>query len=92
VRTIEGHERGVDSIAFSADGTLLASGGRDSLIKLWEVESGELVGELTAHSKPILTLAFHPAGNMLASGSGDNTVRVWGVTSLSTNGKAMGTL
>jgi WD40 repeat protein len=83
LRAIQAHERapvrGVDCVAFSPDGSLLASGGRDNAIKLWDLQnpSDEPLATLVRHSKPVLTLAFHPTGNLLVSGSGDNTIRLW---------------
>jgi WD40 repeat protein len=48
-RTIAGHSGPVSSVAFSPDGKTLASGNRDSTVKLWEVGAG---GELRSFSSP----------------------------------------
>lgn len=81
MRVLDAHERGVDAVAFSADGALLVTGGRDNLVRVWDTrdDSDEPVVTLEAHRKPVLTVAFHPAGNLIASGSGDNSLRLWGV-------------
>ncbi len=81
LRTFAAHAGGADCVAFSPDGALLASGGRDRAIKLWDVlnPSAEPLAVLQTHSRPVLTIAFHPAGMLLVSGSGDNTARLWGV-------------
>ena len=78
VRTLK-HDGGVFTIAFSPDGTLIASGGSDadSKIKLWDVESGAQVMELKGHSSGIDNLIFSPDGNRLVSDSRDNTVKLW---------------
>ncbi len=79
--SFEGHKGGVDSLTFSSDGSLLASGGRDQRIKLWGTDRRELLSTLTGHRKPILTLAFAVNDLFLISGGGDNALKLWGVES-----------
>jgi WD40 repeat protein len=76
---VDAHDGGADSVSFSPDGTLLASGGRDTLVKLWRVSDLHPVAEYAAHKKPVLSLAFSPDGTLLATTSGDNTLRIWGI-------------
>jgi WD40 repeat protein len=82
VHIIQAHEHGVDCAAFSPDGSLLVTGGRDHLVKLWDLRafSDQPVMQFEGHSKPVLTVAFHPTGNMFASGSGDHTARLWAIS------------
>ncbi len=42
-----GHKGPIDSIAFSFDNKLIASGGRDKKIKIWNIEDGELLTTLS---------------------------------------------
>ena len=66
--------------AFSPDDKLLATSGRDKLIYLWEVASGQPVGQpLSGHTGLVNNLAFSPDGKTLASSSGDSSVRLWDV-------------
>jgi WD40 repeat protein len=69
----------VPSAAISPDGTLLASGGEDSLVILWDMADGQLVRVLEGHTGAVLALAFSPDGRTLASGNADQTVILWDV-------------
>lgn len=85
---IAAHAGGADCAAFSPDGSLLATGGRDNVIRVWHVESclrrhtltrADALLTLTGHERPVMSLDFNRAGTLLASGSGDNTVKLWAV-------------
>ncbi len=78
-RSWQAHVGGVDALAFSLDGALLASGGRDNCLRLWESQTGRELAARAAHQRPLLALDMHPAGGLLASGGGDNRVNLWAV-------------
>jgi len=67
------------AVAHSPDGALLAAGGDDDVVRLWQVDGRERVAELPGHSNDVLCLAFSPDGRTLASGSQDQTIRLWDV-------------
>ena len=73
--TLEGHERSVNSVAFSPDGSTLASGSWDGTIRLWNAVTGEHKTTLEGYWG-VLFVAFSPDGSTLASGS-DDTIRLW---------------
>jgi WD40 repeat protein len=75
---LAGHTGPVFNVAFSPDSKQIATGSGDNTVIIWDVETGEAIGEpLTGHQAAILGLAFSPDGQMIASGGVDSTVRLW---------------
>lgn len=79
---------GINAVAFSPDGSYVASGAADSLIRIWNARIGELLRTLEGHEGEVTTLAISPDGQWLASGAGDRTVHLWEAAS----GKPLRTL
>ncbi len=77
----EAHPEGISSVAWSPDGSLIASGSAYSggPIRLWDAASGELLKELEGHTSWICELVFSTDGLRLHSASGDHTIRIWDV-------------
>ena len=75
-----GHISWVNSVTFSPDGQILASGSEDNTIKLWRVSDGNLIRTLTEHEWSVSSVTFSPDGQILASGSADNTIKLWRVS------------
>lgn len=80
---LKGHTDSVLCVACSPHGRLLASGSKDSTIRLWNLGSQREVRQMQGHTGYILSLAFSPDGCLLASGSADKTIRLWDIA----NGK-----
>lgn len=76
LRTFEGHQDTIWSIAFDPSGALLASGSGDDTVKLWAAPSGELLGTLRGDGR-VYSVAFDPEGKTLASGSRNGTINLW---------------
>ena len=73
-QTLEGHSSSVKSVAFSPDGSRIASGSSDRTIKIWDAKSGKEIRTLEGHSDSV---AFSPDGSRIASGSADRTIKIW---------------
>jgi WD40 repeat protein len=76
VRVLGGHSGAVRSVAYSADGTLLASAAEDALVCVWAADSGEIV-QILEVAGGCETLAFCGGDQFLAGGTADGRVVVW---------------
>ncbi len=77
LHVLEGHDGAITSVRFHGNGELLASAGKDGVVRLWSAAEGELVREIPAHGNRIGGLAFH--GDVVASASVDGTLRLWSI-------------
>ena len=79
---IRGQGSWFSSIAFSPDGSTLATGGgdMDRTVRLWDVSTGAVKAILAGHTTGIRSVLFSPDGSTLASGSSDGTVLLWDIT------------
>jgi WD40 repeat protein len=75
-RILEGHTRSIESILITPESQLLISAG-DNLIRIWDLQKGELVSSLKGHLKSVTSLALSEDGRLLASGGRDKTICVW---------------
>jgi WD40 repeat protein/basic membrane lipoprotein Med (substrate-binding protein (PBP1-ABC) superfamily) len=73
------HRSWVESVAFSPDGSLLATASLDGMAKLWRMPDGQLLHTLSGHAMGIYDLAFSPDGKHLATAGGDSVVMIWDV-------------
>ena len=71
----------VYTVAFSPNGQLLASGGDDNAVILWDIADGSERESFIEHGKSVMSIAFSPDGQLLASASLDGYVRLWHVSS-----------
>ena len=84
---MQGRFSSITSIAYSADGKLVAAGGQEmisqheskNVIRVWSSATGRELLKLNGHHEWIHCLAFSPSGEKLVSGSQDATLLVWNI-------------
>ena len=64
-------------VAWHPAGELLAAGGADSRIQIWNVNTRRRIAVLQGHVEQVTFLGFHPDGELLASISWDGDLRIW---------------
>src|SRR5258708_3044168 len=80
--TLRGHTGLIAQIAWSPNGSLLASASGDRTIRLWDIQSAQPLSTLRGHADRVYSVAWSPDGHLLASASNDQTIRLWDVQSL----------
>lgn len=85
---LDGHENAVQALAVDPSGKLLASGGADKTVKLWNLDTRSALRNFRYNSDYITALSFSPDGALLAAGSLDGTIKLWSAA----NGRQLRTM
>ncbi len=76
-RSSSGHGNEVVSVAFSSDGSRLATASSDRTAKIWDATSGEQLHTLRGRTSKVMGVAFSPDGKRVATTSADGTTTMW---------------
>jgi WD40 repeat protein len=77
VRTLTGHQSWVTTVAFHPRTAVLVSGSWDDSIKLWNLQTGDVLNTLHGHPRGVNEVRISPKGQILVSCGDDDTIKVW---------------
>ena len=75
--TLKGHTQWVEFVTFSPDGKLIATGGEDTTVKLWDSQTRREIRALTGHKAGVYHIRFSADGKTLTTTSYDQTIKFW---------------
>ncbi len=71
------HSDSVFGVAFSPDGTKLASASADRFVRIFELPGGKLIKSFEGHTQHVLDVAWGPDGKRFASAGADSLIKIW---------------
>lgn len=77
LRLLAGHADQVNDVAFSPDGSLIATASDDNTARIWDTATGRHLATLKGHDNLVGAVAFSPDGSLIATASDDRTARTW---------------
>ena len=75
----QGHTGQINAIEYSQDDRYIVTAGRDTKIKIWNSQNGNLIYSIDAHNDIIQALNFSSDGNKIITASSDSTLKIWDI-------------
>jgi len=80
-REFIGHTSKANAVAWSSDGKLIASGGSDDTVRLWNAATGKQLASLKCDGRQVWSVAISPDNQLVVAGCDNGSVRIWNVQS-----------
>ena len=79
VRTFRGHKRDIVRLAISPNGKMIAGASHDNTVRVWALETGQLIKEIKVHTKGVIGVNFSADSSLMATtaAKGDSSIRIW---------------
>ena len=77
IHCIQAHQASVNALCFHPTENKLISGGKDALLKVWELDNYEEVTSVPAHNYAIYSIVLSPDQSLFATASRDRTIKIW---------------
>ncbi len=86
--SVEAHPGAVRALAVTPDGRLIASGGPDGVVRLWNLDTHAPLANLGGHHRRVTGLSFFPDSRRLASAGRDGSLRIWAIDPASASARS----
>ena len=77
VARLPNHSDEINSVAFSRDGSRLASASVDGTVRIWDVETWTEITALSGFTGRVNSIVFSSDGSQLIGGLSDGTIKIW---------------
>jgi WD40 repeat protein len=75
--SFQAHNRAVRSLAFSPDGSAIATASSDALARVWQAADHRLLGTLSGHTATVWSIGWSPNGRCLLTAAADGSLKIW---------------
>jgi len=79
--SIDGHEKGIESLRITPDGNRAISAGRDKIVRVWDTRTGVCYRNLQEHTRRVVSVCIRSDARQAISAGLDKTLRVWDIES-----------
>lgn len=75
--SLTGHNSSIESVKFGGNEDVICAGSVSGALKVWDLETTQILRTFSGHKSSITCIDFHPYGDFFASGSLDSNIKLW---------------